>query len=56
LLLVALALICGLGIGTGVGLMREYFDERIYSIRALQDVAGVPTLAVLPARAQWPGR
>ena len=31
LLLLAVALVGGLGIGTGAGLMREYFDERLYS-------------------------
>jgi polysaccharide biosynthesis transport protein len=48
ILLTALALIGGLGIGTGIGLMREYFDERIYSSRALAGVTGLRTLAILP--------
>lgn len=52
LLLLAVALMGGLGIGTGVGLMREYFDERIYSRNALQALTGVPVLAVLPQLAQ----
>jgi len=54
-LLAALALIGGLGIGTGVGLMREYFDERIYSGRALTSLTGLRTLAVLPASAPTSG-
>jgi succinoglycan biosynthesis transport protein ExoP len=55
-LIAALALIGGLGVGTGVGLMREYFDERIYSGRALQSAIGVAILAVLPAPTQRNGR
>ena len=35
LLLLAVALVGGLGIGTGAGLMREYFDESVHSRRAL---------------------
>ena len=49
LLLLAVALFGGLGIGTGVGLMREYFDESVYSRRALPGLTGVPVLAVTPA-------
>ena len=48
LLLLAAALMAGLGIGTGAGLMREYFDERVYSRELLQDLTGVPVLAVVP--------
>ena len=48
LLLLAAALMAGLGIGTGVGLMREYFDERVYSRELLQDLTGVPVLATVP--------
>ena len=48
LLLLAVALVAGLGIGTGVGLMREYLDERIYSRELLQALTGVPVLAVTP--------
>ncbi len=48
LLLLAVALMAGLGVGTGVGLMREYLDERVYSRERLQEVAGVPVLAVVP--------
>jgi polysaccharide biosynthesis transport protein len=56
LLLLAVALVGGLGIGTGAGLMREYFDERIYSGRALQSVTGLPVLAAVPALTQRAGR
>jgi uncharacterized protein involved in exopolysaccharide biosynthesis/Mrp family chromosome partitioning ATPase len=48
LLLIAVALVGGLGIGAGVGLMREYFDERVYSRRLLVSLTGVPVLAVIP--------
>jgi len=48
LLLLAIALMGGLGIGTGAGLMREYLDERIYSRELLHGLTGVPVLAVLP--------
>jgi len=51
ILIAALALIGGLGVGTGVGLMREYFDERIYSSRALEATLGMPVLGLLPAAA-----
>ena len=56
LLLLAIALVGGLGVGAGAGLMREYLDERIYSREILQDLTGVPVLAVVPklwARAGW---
>jgi uncharacterized protein involved in exopolysaccharide biosynthesis/Mrp family chromosome partitioning ATPase len=56
LLLLAVALVGGLGIGTGVGLMREYFDESIHSRRALTDVTGLPVLAVAPPLAQRSSR
>src|ERR1043166_9708388 len=60
LLLLAIALVAGLGVGTGVGLMREYLDERIYSPELLQALTGVPVLAVTPkfsGRARsWSGR
>lgn len=52
LLLLAVALVGGLGIGTGAGLMREYFDERIYSGRSLQNLTALPVLAVIPALTQ----
>src|SRR6185295_19111340 len=35
LLLLAIALMGGLGLGAGAGLMREYFDESVHSRRAL---------------------
>jgi succinoglycan biosynthesis transport protein ExoP len=50
LLLLGVALMAGLGLGTGVGLMREYLDERVYSREALQELTGVPVLAVVPQR------
>ncbi len=49
LLLLAVALFGGLGLGTGAALMREYFDESIHSRRALAGLTGVPVLAVTPA-------
>lgn len=52
LLLLAVALVGGLGIGTGAGLMREYFDERLYSARALQGLTALPVLAVVPRLTQ----
>lgn len=48
LLLVGIALVAGLGMGTGVGLMREYLDESVHAKRFLQDLTGLPVLAVLP--------
>lgn len=48
LLLAGIALVAGLGMGTGVGLMREYLDESVRSRRQLQELTGVPVLAVLP--------
>jgi succinoglycan biosynthesis transport protein ExoP len=56
LLLLAAALVSGLGVGTGVGLMREYFDESVYSRRALASLTGLPALAVTPPLAQRPSR
>jgi len=52
ILIAALALIGGLGIGTGVGLLREYFDDRIYSSRALETALGIAIIARLPASAR----
>ena len=49
LLLLAVALFGGLGLGTGAGLMREYFDESVHSRRALGGLTGLPVLAVTPA-------
>ena len=48
LLLLAVALFGGLGLGAGAGLMREYFDESIHSRRALAGLTGLPVLAVTP--------
>ena len=56
LLLLAAAMVAGLGLGTGVGLMREYFDERVYARPALAGVTGLPVLAVTPHLAQAPSR
>jgi uncharacterized protein involved in exopolysaccharide biosynthesis/Mrp family chromosome partitioning ATPase len=52
LLLIAVALVGGLGIGIGAGLMREYFDESIYARRTLADLTDLPVLAVTPALAR----
>lgn len=49
LLLLAVALFGGLGLGAGAGLMREYFDESIHSRRALAGLTGLPVLAITPA-------
>ena len=51
LLLLAVALMGGVGVGIGVGLMREYLDERVYTPQLLQDLAGVQVLAVVPKQA-----
>ena len=48
LLLLAVALFGGLGLGAGAGLMREYFDESVHSRRALAGLTGLPVLAVTP--------
>lgn len=56
LLLLAVALVGGLGIGTGTGLLREYFDERVYSARMLQGLTALPVLAVVPKLAPRAGR
>lgn len=55
-LLLAVALVAGLGCGTGVGLMREYFDESVHSRRALAGLTGLPVLAVTPQLAQRQSR
>jgi Mrp family chromosome partitioning ATPase len=47
-LLLAIALFAGLGLGTGVGLMREYFDDTLHTRKQLRDLAAFPVLAVLP--------
>jgi polysaccharide biosynthesis transport protein len=56
LLLLAVALVGGLGVGTGVGLMREYFDESVHSRRALAGLTGLPVLAVTPPLTQRASR
>jgi uncharacterized protein involved in exopolysaccharide biosynthesis len=48
LLLLAVAFIGGMGVGIGVGLMREYLDERVYSQQLLQDLTGIQVLAAVP--------
>jgi polysaccharide biosynthesis transport protein len=47
-LLLAIALFAGLGVGTGVGLMREYLDDTLHTRKQLHDFAVVPVLAILP--------
>jgi polysaccharide biosynthesis transport protein len=42
------ALVAGLGIGTGIGLMRDYLDETVNTRRQLEGLIPVPVLAVLP--------
>ena len=56
LLLLAVALVGGLGVGTGVGLMREYFDESVHSRRALAGLTGLPVLALTPPLTQRASR
>lgn len=56
LLLIAAALVGGLGIGTGAGLMREYFDESVFSRRMLAAITGLPVLAVTPVLTRRNGR
>src|SRR5213076_783002 len=45
-LLLAIALFVGLGVGTGAGLMREYFDESVHTRQQLEDLTALPVLAV----------
>lgn len=52
ILLVAISLITGLGLGTAAGLVREYFDETVHSRRQLEAIANVPTLATIPRIAE----
>jgi succinoglycan biosynthesis transport protein ExoP len=47
-ILLVVALLGGLGIGAGVGLMRDYLDEAIHTPRQLEQLVAVPVLAVLP--------
>jgi uncharacterized protein involved in exopolysaccharide biosynthesis/Mrp family chromosome partitioning ATPase len=47
-ILLLAALLGGLGIGAGVGLMRDYLDEAVHTPRQLQLLVPVPVLAVLP--------
>jgi uncharacterized protein involved in exopolysaccharide biosynthesis/Mrp family chromosome partitioning ATPase len=56
LLLLAVALMGGIGVGIGVGLMREYLDERVYSQQLLQDLTGIEVLASVPKHAARAGR
>ncbi len=46
-LLLAIALVGGLGMGAGLGLMREYLNDSVSTRRQLQDITGLPVLAVL---------
>jgi hypothetical protein len=48
-LLSAVALIGGLGLGAGVGLMRDYLDETVHTQGQLQQLVPVPVLAALPS-------
>src|SRR5215468_230872 len=46
-LLAAVALLAGLGLGAGAGLLREYFDDTVHSRRQLQELTGLPVLAAV---------
>jgi uncharacterized protein involved in exopolysaccharide biosynthesis/Mrp family chromosome partitioning ATPase len=46
-LLAAAALLAGLGLGAGAGLLREYFDDTVRSRRQLQELTGLPVLAAI---------
>ena len=48
-LLLAVALIGGLRLGAGVGLMRDYLDETVHTQGQLQQLVPVPVLAALPS-------
>lgn len=50
-LLLAVALVGGIGLGTGAALMREYFDESVHSRRTLAGLTALPVLAVTPVLA-----
>jgi len=56
LILLAVALMGGLGIGIGIGLMREYLDDRVYSRQLLQDLTGLQALATVPKFSARAGR
>ncbi len=49
ILLALIAAMAGLGIGTGVGLMREHFDDRVHTPEQLRNLFGVRVAAILPA-------
>lgn len=55
-ILIAVACLAGLGLGTATGLTREYFDETVHSRRQLEGVTSVPTLAVMPLLRGGSGR
>jgi uncharacterized protein involved in exopolysaccharide biosynthesis/Mrp family chromosome partitioning ATPase len=55
-ILIAVACLAGLGLGTATGLTREYFDETVHSRRQLEGITSVPTLAVMPQLRRGSGR
>ncbi len=47
-LILALALVVGVGFGSVLAFGADYFDRRVKSLRQAEDVTGVPTLAAMP--------
>jgi succinoglycan biosynthesis transport protein ExoP len=56
MLLVALAAILGLAGGLGIAFMRENLDNRLHTVQQIEEVTGLPTLALVNEAepAQWP--
>jgi exopolysaccharide transport family protein len=48
MLIIALALIGGAGLGSGLAYAVDKFDRRVKSLRQAEEVSGVPTLAAMP--------
>ena len=48
LLIVALALVLGCGLGSVVAFAADYLDRRVKSLRQAEEVTGLPTLAAMP--------
>jgi uncharacterized protein involved in exopolysaccharide biosynthesis/Mrp family chromosome partitioning ATPase len=51
-ILVAGALIGGLGLGAGIALIREYASPTLLSVAQAESVTGVPVIGILPAKAK----
>lgn len=52
----ALAVIVGLLLGVGAALTREYLDPRVNSVEEIDEMAGVPILALIPSARVQPAR